>query len=77
MRNKLRTVLLFLLCLLASGSFVYADAAVGEAFLVLGLGAILVIVLIVILAIVLIVKAVKRKKRIAQAEAMGMEEEKK
>ena len=76
MRNKLRTVLLFLLCLLASGSFVYADAAVGEAFLILGLGAILVIILIVVLAIVLISKAVKRKKRAAKEETMFEEEKK-
>ena len=76
MKNKWRTVLLFLLCLLASSSFVFADAAVGEAFLILGRGAILVVILIVILAIVLISKAVKRKRRAAQAEAMEMEEKK-
>ena len=76
MKNKLRTVLLFLLCLLASSTFVFADAAVGEAFLILGLGAILVIILIVVLAIVLISKAVKRKKRAAKEETMFEEEKK-
>ena len=76
MKNKLRTVLLFLLCLLASSTFVFADAAVGEAFLILGLGAILVIILVVILAIVLISKAVKRKKRAAKEERMFEEEKK-
>ena len=76
MKNKLRTVLLFLLCLLASSTFAFADAAVGEAFLILGLGAILVIILMVVLAIVLISKAVKRKKRAAKEETMFEEEKK-
>ena len=61
MNRTIRILLLLLLCLQASASFVFADAAVGPV-IVVGLGIILGMIAVGIIAIVLLIKAIRRKK---------------